>query len=235
MNEISLRKKERMKDRISEKNVISDRELAMYYSMMSQRYMRIPCERVLKRVMAKGTRAGMALDVGTGPGIFPIFLARALPKLRFKAIDLSTEMIDIARRNAEGAGVNDRVEFEVGSAYSLPCEDHSIDLLICINTLHHFEQPVAFFNEAARVLKEDGVFVMTDFHRDTSSFYVVIFNLLWRLFFGSNEKAKGGFLESVQSSYTLNEIQTFLQNSKLKGWSLYTRTIEMWLESRGRR
>jgi len=220
-----------MKDRVSESGIIEDRELAEYYSVMARRYMRIPCRRVLKRVLAKGVEKGRAIDVGTGPGIFPIFISKTLPEIRFKGIDLSPMMVELAKKNAIDEGIGDKIEFEVGSAYSLPCENHSIDLLLCINTLHHLDRPADFFSEVARALKEGGAFVIVDFHRDTSSIIVGIFNLFWRAFFGKHPKAKNGFLESVRSSYTLEEYKSFLEQSKLKDWKLYTRTVEMWIES----
>ncbi len=220
-----------MEERISESGVIEDRDLAEYYNLMAKRYMRIPCQRVLKRVVAQGIRSGTILDVGTGPGIFPIFLSKSLPQVRLKGLDLSPVMVEIARRNAMEEGLEGRVEFMVGSAYRLPCEDRSIDLVLCINTLHHLNQPVRFFDEVSRVLKEDGGFVIVDFHRDTPFYLVGFFNLLWRLFFRGHPKAKDGFMESVQSSYTIEECMDFLKKSNLKGWKLTTRTIEVWIES----
>ncbi|NWG01411.1 MAG: class I SAM-dependent methyltransferase, partial [Syntrophaceae bacterium] len=152
-----------MKDRISESGIIEDQELAEYYNLMAKRYMRFPCQRVLKRVLAKGIEKGKAIDVGTGPGIFPIFISKAIPKIRFKGIDLSPVMVDLAKKNAVEAGMNSRIDFEVGSAYRLPVEDRSLDLVLCINTLHHLNHPVDFFNEVARSLKEEGAFVIVDF------------------------------------------------------------------------
>jgi ubiquinone/menaquinone biosynthesis C-methylase UbiE len=220
-----------MKERILESGVIEDRELAEYYSLMATKHMRIPCQRVLSRIKAKGIHQGKCLDVGTGPGIFPIYLSKALPEIRFKAIDLSQIMIDIARMNSTEAGTSDRINFQVGSAYSLPCEDHSLDLLLCINTLHHLDRPIEFFNEVARTLKVGGSFVIVDFHRDVSFIWIGLFNLFWKLFFGKHPKAREGFIESVNSSYTLEECRAFLNQSKLTNWKLYTRTIEMWVES----
>jgi ubiquinone/menaquinone biosynthesis C-methylase UbiE len=220
-----------MKPRISESGIIEDRELAEYYNAKAKRYMRIPCQRVLKRVIKKGIQKGRALDVGTGPGIFPIFIAKVLPEIEIKGIDLSPVMIELAKKNAIDEGVNGRVEFEVGSAYSLPCVDHSIDLLLCINTLHHLDRPITFFNEVARALKKEGGFVIVDFHRDTSPVLIWTFDLLWKAFFGRHPKARKGFLESVHSSYTLEECRAFLRESGLEGWKLYTRTVEMWIES----
>jgi ubiquinone/menaquinone biosynthesis C-methylase UbiE len=220
-----------MRERISESGVIEDRELAEYYSLMAKRYMRIPCQRVLSRTKAKGIEKGKALDVGTGPGIFPIFLSKALPNVQFKAIDLSPVMVEISRKNAIEAGLRDGIDFQVGSAYSLPCEDHSLDLLLCINTLHHLDRPVDFFNEVARTLKDGGSFVIIDFHRDSSFVWIRLFDLFWKLYFGKHPKAREGFIESVNSSYTLDECRTFLNQSKLTNWRLYTRTIEVWIES----
>ena len=220
-----------MRERISESGIIEDQELAEYYSLMAKRYMGIPCQRVLKRVLAKGIERGRAIDVGTGPGIFPIFISRAIPEIRIKGIDLSPVMVSLAKKNAMEAGINSRIEFEVGSAYSLPVEDHSLDLVLCINTLHHLDRPVDFFNEVSRSLKEEGAFVIVDFHRDASFFFIGIFNLLWKAFFGKHPKAKRGFLESIQSSYTLEECRGFLEKSRLMHWKLYTRTVEMWIES----
>jgi ubiquinone/menaquinone biosynthesis C-methylase UbiE len=221
----------KMRERITESGIIEDQELAEYYNRMAKRYGRFPCQRVLKRVLAKGIEMGRAIDVGTGPGTFPIFLSKAIPGVRFKGIDLSPVMVEIARSNAKDEGLAGKIEFEVGSAYSLPVEDHSLDLVLCITTLHHLDRPVDFFNEVARSLKEGGVFVIVDFHRDASFAFIGIFNLIWKAFFGKNPKAKKGFLESIKSSYTIKECRDFLERSRLEHWKLYTRTVEMWIES----
>ncbi len=222
-----------MRERISELGVIEDQELAEYYNRMARKYMAFPCRRVLKRIVAKGIDKGRAIDVGTGPGIFPIFMAKAIPGIRFKGIDLSPVMVNLAKRNARDEGIADIVEFEIGSAYSLPAEDHCLDLVLCINTLHHLENPIDFFNEVARCLKEGGAFVIVDFHRDASPLFIEFLNLLWKVFFGKHPKAKKGFLESIQSSYTVEECREFLKRSRLENWKLYTRTVEMWIESMG--
>jgi ubiquinone/menaquinone biosynthesis C-methylase UbiE len=220
-----------MRERITESGILEDREVAEYYNRMAKRYGRFPCQRVLKRVLARGVEKGKAIDVGSGPGTFPIFLTKAIPGIRFKGIDLSPMMVDIARRNAEEEGLADKIEFEVGSAYSLPVEDHSLDLVLCITALHHLDRPVDFFNEVSRSLKQGGAFVIVDFHRDASFIFIGIFNLLWKAFFGRHPKASKGFIESIQASYTIKECRDFLQQSRLKHWRLYTRTVEVWIES----
>jgi ubiquinone/menaquinone biosynthesis C-methylase UbiE len=220
-----------VKERISEAETILDRDFAEYYSRMAKKYMKIPCKRVLNKIKAKGIEEGHALDVGTGPGIFPLSIVKAYPKIRFTCIDLSPAMVSVARENAGELGLDGLIDFGVGSAYHLPCPDKSLDLVTCINTLHHLQDPVAFFNEVNRVLREGAHFVIVDFHRDTSRIAVWFFNLLWKRVITRNGLGSGCFMESVRSSYTVPECRAFLQQSSIRNWVLYTRSLEMWVES----
>lgn len=220
-----------VRERIPESETIVDDGLAEYYSRMAKKYMRIPCRRVLYKVRAKGIEQGRALDVGTGPGIFPISIAKAYPNIRFTCIDLSPAMVRVARENALEFGLSGLIDFKLGSAYQLPCPDRSMDLVTCINTLHHLRDPVAFFNEVGRVLKEGAHFVIVDFHRDTSKVAVWIFNLMWKWIITRNGLGSESFMESVRSSYTVSECKVFLQRSSIKRWVIYTRSLEMWVES----
>jgi ubiquinone/menaquinone biosynthesis C-methylase UbiE len=140
-------------------------------------------------------------------------------------------MVSVARKNAGEFGLDGLIDFHVGSAYHLPCPDKSMDLITCINTLHHLQDPVAFFNEVDRVLKEEAHFVIVDFHRDTSGIVLWFFNLLWKWVITRNALGSGCFMESVRSSYTVPECTAFLQQSSIRKWVIYTRSLEMWVES----
>jgi len=220
-----------VKERIPEPEALLDRDLAQYYSRMAKKYMKIPCRRVLYKIRAKGIERGRALDVGSGPGIFPISIVQACPGIRFTCIDLSPAMVTVARENASEAGLGGLIEFNLGSAYQLPCSDKSVDLVTCINTLHHLQDPIAFFNEVDRVLKEGGSFVLVDFHRDTSRVALWFFDLLWRLVITRNGLGSESFMESVRSSYSVPECRAFLEQSSIERWVMYTRSVEMWIES----
>jgi len=220
-----------LKERIPEGEAILDTDLTEYYSRMAKKYMKIPCKRVLHKIEAKGIQKGSALDVGTGPGIFPISIVKAYSRIRFTCIDLSPAMVRLARENAHEFGLGDLIDFQVGSAYQLPCPDKSMDLVTCINTLHHLQDPVAFFNEVDRILKEGAHFVIVDFHRDTSRVAIWFFNLLWKWIITRNGLGSGNFMESVRSSYSVPECKAFLEQSSIKRWVIYTRSLEMWIES----
>ena len=220
-----------MTERVPEPEVIFDRSLAEYYSRLAKKYMKIPCQRVLYKIKAKGIVEGRALDVGTGPGIFPISITKAYPKIRFTGIDLSPVMVEVATENAREFRLEGLVNFREGSAYQLPCPEKSVDLVTCVNTLHHLQDPVAFFNEVDRVLKEGGHFVIVDFHRDVSRIALWFFNLIWKWVITRNGLGTESFMESVQSSYTVSECRNLLEKASLKRWVIYTRSLEMWIES----
>jgi len=217
-------------ERIPEFSPLEDESLTEYYSRMAKRYMRFPIKRVLSRISALGVKRGLALDVGTGPGIFPLGIADSLPQLEFLGIDLSPAMIQTAQANARERGLEDRVHFQIGSAYALPLPDKSVDLVLCVHTMHHLEDPLAFFNEAARVLKQGGKYVIVDLRRDAPKPLAIFFNLLWRLFI-REERARDGLWNSLKASLTVEECKRLLRHSILPHWKIYPQAIEMWIES----
>ena len=217
-------------ERIPEASPLEDEALTEYYSRMAKRHMNFPIKRVLGRVRAQGVEHGVALDVGTGPGIFPIAIAEHLPGMEFIAVDLSPAMVQQARANARERGVEDRVHFQVGSAYALPVKDNSVDLVLCVHTMHHLEDPLAFFNEAARVLKEGGKCVIVDLRRDAPKFLALFFNLLWHLII-REKKARDGLWNSLKASLTMEECKRALERSSLPRLRIYPQAIEMWIES----
>ena len=56
----------------------------------------------------------LAADLGTGSGALAVSLAANNPAIRVRAVDISPEVLKIARRNARRLGVDDRVEFFEG-------------------------------------------------------------------------------------------------------------------------
>ncbi len=217
-------------ERIPEASPLEDEALTEYYSRMAKKYMKFPIKRVLARIRAQGIEHGVALDVGTGPGIFPLEIAAGLPGVEFIAVDLSPAMIQTAQANARERGLEDRVHFQLGSAYALPLKDKSVDLVLCVHTMHHLEDPLAFFNEAARVLKDGGKCVMVDLRRDSPKPLALFFDLLWRLMI-REKRARDGLWNSLKASLTMEECKRALERSSLRRWRIYPQAIEMWIES----
>jgi ubiquinone/menaquinone biosynthesis C-methylase UbiE len=112
--------------------------------------------------------SGYIVDIGTGPGRLPIEIAKQVKKAKLFGIDISHDMIKIARKNANEQGLVGRVEFRIGSAYDTGFEDNSIDLVVSTNTIHHLSKPVNAFNEIYRILKPGGEAWLFDGRKDVT-------------------------------------------------------------------
>jgi len=103
-----------------------------------------------------GHISGSIVDIGTGPGRLPIEIAKRVENAEVVGIDLSEDMVNIAKRNAKKAGLADRVKFKLASAYNTGFEDNSIDLVVSTGMIHHLKEPIRAFNETYRILKPGG-------------------------------------------------------------------------------
>lgn len=106
------------------------------------------------------------LDLGSGGGIDVLLSARRVGASGFAfGLDMTEEMLELARRNAAEAGVSN-VEFLPGQIEAIPLPDASIDVVIsnCVVNLSPDKQAV--LTEAARVLVSGGRIGITDIVAD---------------------------------------------------------------------
>ncbi|UCG83925.1 MAG: class I SAM-dependent methyltransferase [Dehalococcoidia bacterium] len=111
---------------------------------------------------------GTILDIGTGPGRLPVEIAKKVDNADILGIDLSKDMIKMAKKNADKAGLSERIKFKVANAYSTGFEDNSIDLVVCIGVIHHLREPLNLFNEIFRILKSGGRAWIFDGRKDVT-------------------------------------------------------------------
>lgn len=104
----------------------------------------------------------VVLDLGSGAG-FDCFLAakKAGASGKVIGVDMTEEMIEKARKNAEQYGYKN-VEFRFGDIEDLPIDDNSIDIIISNCVINLAPDKLKVFREAYRVLKTDGRMYVSD-------------------------------------------------------------------------
>ncbi len=108
------------------------------------------------------------VDLGCGPAVQMARVAELNPGVRFLGIDLSQEMLALARQRAAGRGLAN-VDFAVGDITRLDgVPDDSADAVISTMTLHHLPTPAALhacLQAVDRVLRPGGALYLVDFNR----------------------------------------------------------------------
>ncbi len=102
------------------------------------------------------------LDLGSGGGLDCFLAAREVgSEGRVIGVDMTADMIDLARRNAARGGYTN-VEFRLGEIEHLPVADAAVDAILSNCVINLSPDKEAVFREMHRVLKSGGRFVVSD-------------------------------------------------------------------------
>jgi len=107
----------------------------------------------------KGKRV---LDIACGEGYGTALMGEKASYVL--GVDLNAEVVAYARKRYRYLP---NVEFREGQCERIPCADRSIDVVVSFETIEHFDDHLAFLREIRRILKEDGILILSSPNKKT--------------------------------------------------------------------
>lgn len=116
------------------------------------------------------------LDIGSATGHITAKMTKLFPSTQIYALDSYDRAVYLGRK------IHPEIKFRLGDAHKLPFAAQTFDLITCVETLEHLENPAKALAEMRRVLAKDGKILIG---QDTDNF---LFRLIW--FFWTKMRGK---------------------------------------------
>lgn len=103
----------------------------------------------------KLTDGKVVLDIACGSGYGTKLLAQNAKKVY--GVDIDEDTVNYAKKNFSASNI----EYKLGDGENIPLEDNSVDVVITFETIEHIKDYKQFVKEVKRVLKADGIAVVS--------------------------------------------------------------------------
>lgn len=157
------------------------------------------------------------LDVATGTGDFAMEAMRISPQ-SVTGVDISEEMLSIAREKVAKAGLGNQISFQWADAEELPFAAESFDASTVAFGVRNFENVLKGLSEINRVLKTGGILVILEFSMPTR----FPFRQVYAFYFRKLLPLIGKWVSKDHSAYTYlpDSVSAFPQGDEFTGWLL---------------
>jgi ubiquinone/menaquinone biosynthesis C-methylase UbiE len=136
---------------------------------------------ILIRLAGKGAPARI-LDVGSGAGVVSLRLAKANPDTAVVGIDYALMQVRAANRLKKKEQVPN-CTFQQGNAMDLPFPEAAFDMVVSINSIKHWPDPVRGLSEIRRVLCPRGQAFISEADRSASPEALLAFSENYRAWY----------------------------------------------------
>jgi len=200
-------------DRQRERQYYRDTERARYYDERTSRGTSVERQRLAARTVGKYLRTGQVLDIGCGSARMLIEMARELGSLRFTGIDVSAEMIRIARENITRASLQGTIELRTMAAEDIGMfPDGAFDMVMSHGSFSGWLEPEEALGHVRRLLRPGGYLFLRDWCRSAPREALAPYL--------DSAGGNPGHLERIEaaysSSYTMEEMQRLLSLEAMK-------------------
>lgn len=144
-------------------------------------------------------------DLGAGEGLISQLLAQRAR--RVWCIDNSPRMVEVGTELAKKNGLAN-LEYRLGDIEQVPLPDHSVDLAILSQALHHAQHPQAAVTEAYRILRPGGRVLILDLNEHAFAKARELYADIW---LGFRESVLLGFLK--KAGFAKVEVATVARES----------------------
>jgi SAM-dependent methyltransferase len=104
-------------------------------------------------------------DLGAGTGYFTVRIATRIPDGKVFAVDMEPDMVRYLRERAEREHLH--VIVPVLASAASPNLPEPVDLFLVVDTYHHIDSRIAYFQALRRSLRPDGRLAIVDFKLDS--------------------------------------------------------------------
>lgn len=161
---------------VSMKAEIFYKTMSKFYDLIDVIYFRNDSNSPGKVVFETMEDGDSVLDLCTGTATNALKIAKANSRSKVLGIDLSADMLGLARKKAQKAGISN-IKLYYMDATKLKFKDKCFDKILLSLVLHEIDDELAdgMINEAKRVLKDDGEIIITEWERSKKFFNKILF------------------------------------------------------------
>ncbi len=172
------------------------------------------------KVIKSGLNQGSALEIGPGPGYLGLEWLKKTNGTRLTGLEISSNMIEVAEKNAREYNLEARIDYIEGDAQKMPLDDNLFDGVFANGSLHEWSNPEEIFNEIHRVLKPGGLYFISDLRRDINPFIKWFMKIITK-----PKELRPGLVTSFNAAYIVDEVKSILKDTDLTNYKVSKDTM----------